>query len=119
MLNGPVASREERGVGPVRLVHTPGVDCDVYAPASGIYEPFHGPGDDVAAGQPAGAIHFIEDPEHPPAAVHYGRSGLLFAVRAMGRVERGDGVAMVASDCCGGQEVDNGQEIAFRLREGE
>jgi predicted deacylase len=71
ILKGRPARREERGLAPARLLHTPSADCDVYAPMAGIYEAFHEPSALVEAGQAAGAIHDIDDPTRQPAIVEF------------------------------------------------
>src|SRR3546814_5465481 len=45
-----------------RVLGLPGTRAYVYATADGVFEPFHENGATVAAGQPAGRIHFTWDP---------------------------------------------------------
>jgi predicted deacylase len=97
VLDGPPVSRTERGVPPVRLLHTPSPACSFYAPAAGIYEAFHEPGQTVEAGRPAGAIHAIGEPARPPVIVAFRYSGVLMMSRAPGRVEQGDGLGTVGT----------------------
>jgi len=99
VLAGEPVSREAMGLAPARMVHTPTLACNLFAPLAGIFEAYHAPGDEVEAGQPAGAVHFVEEPLRAPVPVLFEHSGVLFAVRGPGWVESGDGVAIVASDC--------------------
>ena len=69
----------------------------VYATADGVFAPADKLGTQVEAGQPAGAVNFLVDPGRPPEVLRYGQSGLLVCHRAIGRVEAGNCVAVVAS----------------------
>lgn len=69
-----------------------------FAPRGGVFEPCHHAGDDVAAGEVAGWLHFIEDVDHPPVEIRYGASGVLWMASGPGRVQRGDVVAVVMRD---------------------
>ncbi len=73
----------------------PGPAGYVYAPADGVFEAFHELGDRVEAGEPAGAIHFLDDPGRPPELARFACSGTLFARRAFGRAVRGNCVGVV------------------------
>ena len=64
----------------------PDADCYHFAPASGIYRPFHALGSQVKAGEPAGAIYDIAEPAKPPTIVTFKRSGLLWTTRGQGRI---------------------------------
>ena len=81
-----------------RLVRVAGPDAYVYAPAAGVFEPFHEKGAAVEAGQPAGLVHFLDDPAREPAVAHFRSSGHLYARRQPGRVERGNCVAVIVVD---------------------
>lgn len=72
--------------------------CYVFAPASGIFEPFHELGERVEAGTPAGQVHFLDDPGREPVIAQFRHSGLFFCKRAIGQVKRGNCVAVVASE---------------------
>ena len=69
-----------------------------FAPESGIYENIVPLGEDVAAGQPVGAIHFLENPQRDPALVVAHSAGVLVATRAPSIVGQGDCVACIAHD---------------------
>jgi N-alpha-acetyl-L-2,4-diaminobutyrate deacetylase len=76
----------------------PGPAGYVYAPADGVFEAFHAPGDQVEAGAPAGAIHFLDDPGRPPELARFACSGTLYARRAFGRTVRGNCVCVVITE---------------------
>jgi predicted deacylase len=75
----------------------PGPVGYVYAPADGVFEASHELGDQVEAGQPAGAVHFLDDPGRPPEIARFACSGMLYARRAPGRAVRGNCVSVVAT----------------------
>jgi len=77
-----------------RHMMVPDLDHYSFAPAAGVFEPQHRAGDTVEAGDNAGILHFVEDIDHPPVAVTYGRSGMLWMAAGPGRVTRGDVVAV-------------------------
>jgi N-alpha-acetyl-L-2,4-diaminobutyrate deacetylase len=76
----------------------PGPAGYVYAPADGVFETFHALGDQVEAGEPAGAIHFLDDPGRPPELARFACSGTLYARRAFGRAARGNCVSVVITE---------------------
>lgn len=80
-----------------RLMTVPVYDCYAFAPRPGLYEPFGELGQAVEKGAPAGAIHFVDDPQHDPVVVRYGASGELWCVRAQGHVQAGDPVAVIVA----------------------
>ncbi|MFO1060436.1 MAG: succinylglutamate desuccinylase/aspartoacylase family protein [Dongiaceae bacterium] len=69
-----------------------------FAPANGLFEPRHLAGQNVAAGEIAGFLHFIEDIDRPPVEVRYRRDGVLWMSPGPGRVRRGDAIAVVMTD---------------------
>ena len=81
-----------------RLLRALGHDAHVYAPAAGVFEPFHALGAAVEAGEPAGAVHFLDDPGREPVLAHFRSSGTIFSRRAPGQVVRGSCVAVVGAD---------------------
>ena len=81
-----------------RVVRIPGAAGYVYAPAAGVFEPFHEKGAVVEQGAPAGQVHFLDDPARPPMPAQYGSAGMLYCRRQPGHVERGNCVAVVAVD---------------------
>jgi N2-acetyl-L-2,4-diaminobutanoate deacetylase len=76
----------------------PGLPGYVLAPADGVFEAFCELGEPVEAGQPAGAVHFLDDPGRPPEPAHFRHSGVLYAKRTFGRVVRGNCVCVVVSE---------------------
>jgi len=73
-----------------RIVTVNDVANWTYAPSAGVFEPLALPGDEVAAGQPAGRLHTPETPWLPPVEIAFARAGLLLCRRHPGRAERGD-----------------------------
>lgn len=69
----------------------------VLATEAGVFEPFHPNGTKIAAGQPAGSLHFVETPHRPPVTLHYGCDGMVYARRQPGRVKSGNCCLVVAS----------------------
>jgi N-alpha-acetyl-L-2,4-diaminobutyrate deacetylase len=74
-----------------------GASAYVYAPSEGVLETFHALGSKVRAGEPAGRIHRVWEPAHPPETIVYGCDGILFAKRQPGRVKPGNCCIAVAS----------------------
>lgn len=68
----------------------------VYAMTSGLFEPYVGLGDEVIAGQAAGAIHFPEEPWRDPWIATFGDSGTVYAVRSRAHTLIGDGLFMLS-----------------------
>ena len=68
------------------------------APAAGVFEAFHELGDAVEAGQPAGQVHFLDQPARAPELARFRVSGMLYSKRAPGRVEQGNCVSVVVND---------------------
>ena len=88
-----------------RVVRVPGAKGYVYAPAAGVFEPFHEKDAVVEQGEAAGLVHFLDDPAREPVAAHYKSTGRLFARRQPGRVEPGNCLAVVVVDFeLGGEE---------------
>lgn len=85
-------------VEPTRLMEVPDTDCYVAAGHDGLFEPLFEVGDSVAAGQPVGRLHFIEDPHRQPVDLPARRAGTLICRRVPGETERGDCVAVIAQD---------------------
>lgn len=75
----------------------PGPAGYVHAPADGVFEAFHELGAHVEAGVPAGAVHFLNDPERPPEIVRFAHAGMVYSLRAPGRVVRGNCVSVVVT----------------------
>lgn len=71
----------------------------VYANEAGLLEPLVDLGAEVLAGDQAGRIHFVDNPARQPVICHFKRAGMVVCQRHFGRVERGDCVAHLATDC--------------------
>jgi N-alpha-acetyl-L-2,4-diaminobutyrate deacetylase len=79
------------------LFEIAGPPAFVLAGDDGVFEPFHEHGAPVETGQPAGRVHFLADPGRPPALLHYGADGIVYARRHPGRVKPGNCCLVVAS----------------------
>ncbi len=94
VLAGPVVPR----VRPARWVQALAWEDYRFAPESGIYENLVPLGREVVAGQPVGAIHFLERPDREAVAVVASSAGVLIGCRAPSLVAQGDCVAVIAHD---------------------
>lgn len=79
------------------ILRIPGHDGYVLATRNGVFEPFHGLGTQVEAGQQAGRIHDLGDPTREPVVLHYGASGIVYGRRHPGRVMVGNCCVTVAT----------------------
>ena len=70
----------------------------LYAPHGGLFEPRFAPGEDVLAGANAGALYAVSEPERPPTPLSFDISGLVLSRCQRGLVERGELLAMIATD---------------------
>ena len=82
-----------------RLVEVSSRDHYVYAPEPGLLEHAVDLGAEVQKGQLAGLVHFVDNPAREPVPCFFRRSGMVICQRHFGRVERGDCVAHLATDC--------------------
>ncbi len=98
ILQGRKQTREERGIKPVRWVQALDRDDYRFAPESGIYENIVALGEDVAAGELVGQIHFLERPDREPVPVVANSQGVLIGCRGPSLVAQGDCVACIAHD---------------------
>lgn len=74
------------------------IQGSVYAYDRGVFEPLLGPGDAVEIGTPLATIHHPDDPTRASTGIVSPYAGLILAMRALGRVERGDAVFQIAQD---------------------
>ncbi len=74
------------------------VQGSVFAYERGVFEPLLRPGDAVEVGTPLAAIHHPDDPARAPTDIVSPYAGMILAMRALGRVERGDAVFQIAQD---------------------
>lgn len=79
------------------VLEIPGKDGYVFAPEDGVFEPFHANGTRVKKGEPAGRIHFVENPARAPLELAYAQDGILYGRRHPGRVEPGNCCLVVAA----------------------
>jgi predicted deacylase len=82
-----------------RLMEVSSRDHYVYAPEAGLLEPLVDLGAEVKKGQLAAQIHFVDNPARAPVPCYFRRDGMAVCQRFFGRVERGDCVAHLATDC--------------------
>lgn len=98
VLDESVVTREQLGMEPTRLMHTPESDCFVIAEDEGIYEVIADLGGEVEAGAAIGRVHNHFDPSKEPVIHTAHRSGLLLCRHFPGHIKRGDCAAVVAED---------------------
>lgn len=82
-----------------RLMEVSSREHYVYAREAGLLEPMVDLGAEVQGGDLAGMIHFVDNPAREPVPCHFKRAGMVVCQRHFGRVERGDCVAHLATDC--------------------
>lgn len=84
--------------GPTRFLN--GIDgaSTVSSPITGMFEPYHALGAEVAAGQPAGRVWSLEELERPPVEILFPRPGIVCVRRTTARVRRGSHVYLVAPE---------------------
>ena len=92
----PAATEQPGGM---RLMEVSSRDHYVYAIEPGLLEHSVDLGAEVRKGQLAGLIHFVDNPSREPVPVYFRRDGMVVCQRHFGRVERGDCVAHLATDC--------------------
>lgn len=70
----------------------------VHAPADGLFDRRIAAGQDVAAGDVAGVLHFVAEPERAPLTLRCPADGFVLAHTCRGLVRRGELLAFVAQD---------------------
>ena len=85
-------------------------NCYLEAPIRGLFEPYCQLGDVVAAGQPAGCIYALDEPERPAVELEFKIDGLIIGTRVSSLVERGMFTYSVAS------EIRRDEVIRFSIR---
>lgn len=98
VLKGEEQTRASLGLPPTRWLQALDREDYRFAPESGVYENLAALGDQVAAGQVVGQIHFLERPDRDPVPIEAASAGVLIASRAPCLVGQGDCVACVAHD---------------------
>ena len=91
-------SRDRPAPGITRFLRARDERDYVFSPVSGLFEPYCGLGETVREGQPAGAVHSMEDPARPAETLVFDRPGLIVSRRVPARVKRGDYVFQVAEE---------------------
>ncbi|MFI4986675.1 MAG: succinylglutamate desuccinylase/aspartoacylase family protein [Alphaproteobacteria bacterium] len=84
--------------GKTRFMAVRGAAYFVYAPDSGVFEPYVDLGAEVAAGDAAGAIHFPDTPWREPTLARFTHAGLVICKRMPGKCARGDCLFHLATD---------------------
>jgi len=84
--------------GKTRLVAVKGAPYYCYSPDAGLFEPFVDLGAEVKAGQPAGAVHYQDQPWREPTIARFEHGGLVICKRIPGKVERGDCIFHLGTD---------------------
>lgn len=70
----------------------------LYAPRGGLFEPAVVQGEEVVAGQTAGWLHDLDEPERAPLELRFAAGGLVLCRRPMPMVERGDCLFHLGAD---------------------
>lgn len=83
---------ETRGT---RELHIQGL---VHAYDRGVFEPLLEIGTEVGVGTVLATIHHPDDPKRAPTEIVSGYDGMILAMRALGRVDRGDALFQIARD---------------------
>lgn len=96
LMAGEVLTRESQGLAPPEIMEIPDQEHYCIAPASGIFEVFLELGDRLEAGQAIGQIHIIDEFDRAPLVIHASRQRKLVIIRAPGKVETGDCLAVIA-----------------------
>jgi predicted deacylase len=81
-----------------RIMEVASFDYYVYAPHPGLFEPYVDLGATVKKGQPAGVVHFMDDPAREPAPATFLHDGVVLCKRIPGKVERGDCLFHLGTD---------------------
>jgi predicted deacylase len=69
------------------------------SPSIGLFDRRFQIGDKVEAGQSAGWLHFVNEPERPSLELTFNCDGTILALGNRGMVERGDMIAVIAGPC--------------------
>ena len=93
-----VIAEAEPLTGATRMMRVAGPSHYVYAPVRGLFEPDFALGDMVKQGDPAGRIHFPEEPERAPHELVFADSGLVVCRRVPSLVAPGDCLVHLAAD---------------------
>jgi predicted deacylase len=95
---GVLAGEPQPRAREARILMATELDDYVLAPESGLFETLVDLGDDVAAGDPVGRMHFLERPDREPVTVVADTSGTVCVVRAIATTQQGDNVCVIGRD---------------------
>ena len=98
LMEGRPETAQRDGALSTRHMHVPDPGCYTFALADGVFEPCHGPGELVEAGQTAGWLHEVQDVDRHPRELRYGHDGVVWFAPGPGRVRRGDSLIVVMTD---------------------
>lgn len=98
LVEGKVETPEAAGHPPTRMMQTPDGDCFTLVKHAGILEMTVDLGAAVEEGQLLGRIHDYEEPAQPPVPYYARKSGMLLSRHAPGLIQRGDCMAVIATD---------------------
>lgn len=97
-LSGEQKDRASLGLAPTRWIQALDEDDYIFAPESGLYESLVDVGSDVDAGQPLGALHFLERPDREPTIIEAPSAGVVIAHRGPTVTQQGDIAVCLAHD---------------------
>ncbi|MCA9145870.1 MAG: succinylglutamate desuccinylase/aspartoacylase family protein [Planctomycetaceae bacterium] len=98
VLAGQEQTRSSLGLPPTRWVQALDSKDYIFAPESGLYESLVDVGCDVSAGQPIGALHFLERPDRAPTIIEAPSAGVVIAHRGPTVTQQGDIAVCLAHD---------------------
>ncbi len=99
VLTGPVETRASRGLPEAVILRAVDADDYVLAPESGLFETLVSLGQDVAAGEVVGRLHFLERLDRAPVDVQVKTAGVVCSVRAIATTQQGDCLVVTARPC--------------------
>lgn len=91
-VEGEVQTRASLGLPDAIILDARNPANYLMAPESGLWESLVDPGDSVEAGQPVGAIHFMERLDRSPEIITVPLDGVVVKIRAISVTEQGDNV---------------------------
>jgi len=98
VLFGDEQTRASLGLPPTRWIQALDEDDYIFAPESGLYESLVDVGCDVSAGQPIGALHFLERPDRAATIIEAPSAGVVIAHRGPTITQQGDIAVCLAHD---------------------